>query len=147
MNSANIQYSTLHRSDFDHIVKMKTRWRDMDSIGHLNHAVYLTFMESARTDYYVSMGFSDVRREQDESIILGGMDIVYIDQCGHPSNLDVCHRVNRVGTKSFDLLGAVFAEGKEHPVCAGLFRLVSFNYNSNKSIHVPQAVKDNLYSS
>lgn len=141
-----MDFKKLIRSNFDHSIAMETRWRDMDSIGHLNHAVYLTFMESARTDFYGSMGFSDVRREQDESIILGGMDIVYLDQCTHPANLEVCHRVNRVGEKSFDLLGAVFAEGNPHPICAGLFRLVSFNYNENKSIPVPQAVKDSLHT-
>ncbi len=119
----------------------------MDSIGHLNHAIYLTYMESARTDFYVSMGFSDVRREQDESIILGGMDIEYLDQCKHPAKLDVCHRVNRIGGKSFDLLGAVFVEGKAKPICTGLFRMVSFNYNENQSIPVPQAVRENLHAS
>jgi acyl-CoA thioester hydrolase len=67
---------------------MNSRWRDMDAIGHLNHAIYLTYMESARTDFYVSMGFSSVRKEQDKSIILGGMDIVYLDQCEHPVELN-----------------------------------------------------------
>lgn len=141
-----MEYKNLIRSDFDHSLPIQTRWGDMDSIGHLNHAVYLTYMESARTDFYISMGFSDVSRHHEESIILGGMDIVYLDQCTHPANLEICHRLNRVGKKSFDLLGAVFVKGKDHPVCAGLFRLVSFNYKLNRSIPVPQGVKDFLHT-
>ncbi|MBT3216721.1 MAG: acyl-CoA thioesterase [Candidatus Marinimicrobia bacterium] len=141
----NSNYNALTRSDFDHIIKMNSRWRDMDAIGHLNHAIYLTYMESARTDFYVSMGFSSVRKEQDKSIILGGMDIVYLDQCEHPVELNICHRVNRVGNKSFDLLGAVFSKTKDHPLCVGLFRMVSFNYNNNHSIPVPKEVIAHLH--
>ncbi|MBT4827902.1 MAG: acyl-CoA thioesterase, partial [Candidatus Marinimicrobia bacterium] len=42
----------LQRSDFDYWSPIKTRWRDMDALGHLNHAIYLEYMETARVDVY-----------------------------------------------------------------------------------------------
>ena len=92
----------LQRSDFDYWSAINTRWRDMDALGHLNHAIYLEYMETARVDVYIQLGFSGIRKDMDESTILGSMDVHYLSQVKHPSSLDVGHRICRVGSKSFD---------------------------------------------
>ncbi|HJM69656.1 MAG TPA: thioesterase family protein [Candidatus Marinimicrobia bacterium] len=139
------EYRHLTRADFDHMMTIQTRWGDMDSLGHLNHAKYLTYMETARIDYYASLGFGGMRQDQDPSIILGGMTIDYIDQVMHPASLTVCHRINKVGTKSFDFLGAIFENGKDYPVCTGLFNVISFDYKSQQTVEVPQIIRDHLH--
>ncbi len=140
------EYRHLTRTDFDHEIKIETRWGDMDALGHLNHAKYLTYMENARIDYYASFGFGNMRQAQNPSIILGGMTIDYISQVVHPAALIVCHRINRVGSKSFDFLGAIFQVGKDLPVCTGLFNVISFDYKAQRTVDVPQVIRDNLYS-
>ena len=104
----------LQRSDFDFWSSMKTRWRDMDALGHLNHAIYLGFMETARVDVYIQLGFSGIRKDMDESTILGSMDVHYLSQVKHPSSLDVGHRICRVGLKSFDFLAAFLKRMKKN---------------------------------
>lgn len=131
----------LQRTDFDYWISIDTRWRDMDALGHLNHAAYLTYMESARVDVYIQLGYSGIRKEMDESTILGSMDVHYLAQVKHPASLDVGHRICRVGTKSFDFISAVFHE--EKPVCSALFKLVAFNYKLNKAIPVPEKIREN----
>ena len=39
----------LHHSDLDFWTIMETRWRDMDSLSHINHTAYLSYMESAHS--------------------------------------------------------------------------------------------------
>ena len=131
----------LQRSDFDFWSSMKTRWRDMDALGHLNHAIYLGFMETARVDVYIQLGFSGIRKDMDESTILGSMDVHYLSQVKHPASLDVGHRICRVGSKSFDFLAAIFIENEEKPVCSALFKMVAFNYDLNKAIPVPDLIR------
>ena len=133
----------LQRSDFDFWSSMKTRWRDMDALGHLNHAIYLEYMETARVDVYTQLGFSGVRKDMDESTILGSMDVHYLSQVKHPASLDVGHRICRVGSKSFDFLAAIFIENEENPVCSALFKMVAFNYGLNKAIPVPDLIRQN----
>jgi acyl-CoA thioester hydrolase len=133
----------LQRSDFDFWSSMKTRWRDMDALGHLNHAIYLEYMETARVDVYIQLGFSGIRKDMDESTILGSMDVHYLSQVKHPSSLDVGHRICRVGSKSFDFLAAIFIENEEKPVCSALFKMVAFNYDLNKAILVPDLIRQN----
>jgi acyl-CoA thioester hydrolase len=36
---------------FEHLVDM--RWRDVDGLGHVNHAVFLTYLEEGRDAFYV----------------------------------------------------------------------------------------------
>ena len=132
----------LQRSDFDYWSSIKTRWRDMDALGHLNHAVYLGYMESARVDVYIQLGFSGIRKDMDDSTILASMDVHYLSQVKHPASLDVGHRICRVGTKSFDFLAAVFDEEQEKPVCSALFKMVTFNYKMNQPILVPELIRE-----
>jgi acyl-CoA thioester hydrolase len=132
----------LQRSDFDFWSSMKTRWRDMDALGHLNHAIYLEYMETARVDFYIQLGFSGIRKDMDESSILGSMDVHYLSQVKHPASLDVGHRICRVGSKSFDFLAAIFKKNEEKPVCSALFKMVAFNYDLNKAIPVPNLIRE-----
>jgi len=133
----------LQRSDFDYWSTLNTRWRDMDALGHLNHAIYLGYMETARVDVYIQLGFSGIRKDMDESTILGSMDVHYLSQVKHPASLDVGHRICRVGSKSFDFLAAIFIENEEKPVCSALFKMVAFNYDLNKAILVPDLIRQN----
>ena len=132
----------LQRSDFDFWSSINTRWRDMDALGHLNHAIYLGYMETARVDVYIQLGFSGIRKDMDESTILGSMDVHYLSQVKHPASLDVGHRICRVGSKSFDFLAAIFIENEEKPVCSALFKMVAFNYDLNKAIPVPDLIRE-----
>jgi len=132
----------LQRSDFDYWSVINTRWRDMDALGHLNHAIYLEYMETARVDVYTQLGFSGIRKDMDESTILGSMDVHYLSQVKHPASLDVGHRICRVGSKSFDFLAAIFIENEDKPVCSALFKMVAFNYDLNKAIPVPDLIRE-----
>ena len=132
----------LRRSDFDYWTAINTRWRDMDALGHLNHAIYLEYMETARVDVYTQLGFTGIRKDMDESTILGSMDVHYLSQVKHPASLDVGHRICRVGSKSFDFLAAIFKQDDENPVCSALFKMVAFNYDSNKAIPVPDLIRE-----
>ena len=134
--------TNLQRTDFDYWSTINTRWRDMDALGHLNHAIYLGYMETARVDLYIKLGFSGIRKDMDESTILGSIDVHYLSQVKHPASLDIGHRICRVGSKSFDFLAAIFNKNKENPVCSALFKMVAFNYDLNKSIPVPILIRE-----
>jgi acyl-CoA thioester hydrolase len=38
------------RTVFEHLVSL--RWRDVDALGHVNHAVFLTYLEEGRDAFY-----------------------------------------------------------------------------------------------
>ena len=62
------------KSDFKFIIELDTRWSDMDCIGHVNNATFLTYIESARIKLIEDLGFVDV------PIIMASIKIDYINQ-------------------------------------------------------------------
>ena len=114
----------------------------MDSLSHINHAAYLSYMESARVDVYMQLGYSGIRREMDESAILASMEVHYFDQAAHPSKLEIGHRISRVGNKSFDFLAGIFHVENKNLICSAIFKLVAYSYKDECTIPVPKLIRE-----
>ena len=132
----------LQYSDLDFWTFIETRWRDMDSLSHINHTAYLSYMESARVDVYIQLGYSGIRREMDESTILASMEVHYLDQAIHPSKLEIGHRISRVGNKSFDFLAGIFDAENKYLICSAIFKLVAYSYKDECTIPVPKLIRE-----
>jgi acyl-CoA thioester hydrolase len=50
-------------SDFEYETELDVRFRDVDAMGHVNNAVYATYLEQTRVDYYadvLGVGLDDI---------------------------------------------------------------------------------------
>lgn len=129
------------RADFDFWSKARTRWSDMDGLRHINHAAYLSYMETARLDLYDHMGQDLARWDANLSTILASMNVDYLAQIVHPTSLDIGQRVSRVGEKSFDLFTGIFAKDSDTPIVIATFTLVTYNYKIGQTILVPDLIR------
>ena len=132
------------QNDFEFVKKVNTRWRDMDAIGHINHATYLTYFETTRVDFLNELGFDSLKRGVDKGVILASMKIDYLEQSSHPREFNIGCRITRLGNKSFDLFSAIFDLKLSNPVVVGVFTLVTFDYKSQKSIVLTDNIKSNF---
>ena len=137
----------LSRDNFDFWTRVSTRWIDMDGLRHLNHAAYLSYMETARLYLYESLGYDMHRWDQKIGTILASMTVEYFGQATHPSQFDVGQRITRIGTKSFDISTAVFKDGENLPITQAVFILVTYDYVNNESILVPGDFRKHLHVS
>ena len=55
MNFSNIE-------NFPFLYDLNTRWKDMDSFGHVNNAVFLTYIEDARISFFKCWSLDDQKR-------------------------------------------------------------------------------------
>ena len=115
----------------------------MDALGHVNHTAFLSYMETARVDTYIKLGFEGINKRIDESTILANILITYLAQLVHPSFLKIGHGIIRVGTKSYDLISGIFLHPDNTLVCSVYFKLFSFNYKKNKTILVRDKIRYN----
>jgi acyl-CoA thioester hydrolase len=132
------------RTDFDFWTDIKTHWGDMDGLRHINHAKYLTYMETARLDLYHRLGHDTARWEQESSSILASVEVDYLEQAAHPSELEVGQRISRIGNKSYDILTAIFRKGEDAPILQANFVLVAINYKTGKTVPVPKEIRKYL---
>ena len=137
----------LMRSEYDFFCTASTRWRDMDTLGHINHTVYLGLLETKHKEF---MNHLDSSNEHEFGLqstaagLLASMKVMYIKQVHHPAELDIGYRITRVGSKSYDVHQGVFLKGDDEPAFQSIHTFVMFNFVEQKSILVVDLIKNNL---
>ena len=119
-------------SDFPFHYDFQTRWKDMDIFGHVNNAVFLTYVEDARITFFKRWNVYGKER----SIILASAKIEYLRQINHPSKLIIGERISRIGRKSFDIEASVFIRDEKEPVVSSMVTCVCYDYAKNESLPV-----------
>ena len=104
----------------------RVRFRDCDSLGHVNNAVYLTYLEEARVDLRNEFGFDWTQ------MILARCEIDFRDQVSVGEVVDVNMWPTRVGNKSFDL--AYELKVGDRIVAEAKTVLVAFDYERGESV-------------
>ncbi len=129
------------------IVPIQVRWRDLDALGHINNAVYLSYFEVARMAYLQAMLPQDAELDPQTSLprdfqfILADLQITYRAPAQLNDPLQASVYVSQVGQKSFIFqfrieetrLGRLIAEGSSTQVC--------YDYAAQRSIPLPEEVK------
>ena len=108
----------------------RVRFRDCDAMGHVNNAVYSTYLEEARIGVLGDL----------VDFILARVEIDFRSELRMGEEVEVRTRCSRIGTKSFDLEhvistpdGRVVAEAKSV--------LVSYDYARSASVLVPDELR------
>lgn len=80
------------------VAEVPVRFSDMDAMGHVNNAVYLTYLEAARVDYIAKvLGISDPK---DYNVILARVEIDYKSPASNRETMLVGCRVEELGGSS-----------------------------------------------
>ena len=117
------------------------RFADVDIMGHVNNAVYLSYFENTRMHYFKHMLGRDWDWNKDGIILLKN-EVEYI----RPQQLNdsplITMKVIKIGNKSFTL-------GYELTVndilyCKGLSILVGYDNQNHKSIEIPSSMREEL---
>ena len=117
---------------FDFVHREAVRFRDLDGMGHVNNAVFMTYMETARLNYFRSLGLGD---NPLEGMILARAEVDFRSPIELGEQVEVGVRAGRIGTKSFELDQEVRADGRV--AAEGRFVLVAYDYTTNQSQEIP----------
>ena len=139
-----MNFKNLKLKDYNFTFTVASRWRDMDAIGHINNETILSYFEDVRVRYLSSLSIDINSKSESNSVILASMKIDYYRQVNYPDIFDVGCRIIRIGTKSFDLLSSIFLKDSDETLVSGLFTIVCFDYVKQKTIVVPDIIKNQL---
>ncbi|SDM85004.1 acyl-CoA thioester hydrolase [Halogranum gelatinilyticum] len=87
-------------SEFNHEVDITVRYRDLDPWGHVNNAVYVTYLEHARVDYLDAV--LDVELE-DIDVVVANLEIDYEQSITIDDDVTVAMGVSNLGTSSYTM--------------------------------------------
>ncbi len=111
----------------------RVRFRDCDAMGHVNNAVYSTYLEEARIGVLGDL----------LDFILARVEIDFRSELRMGEEVEVRTRCSRIGTKSFDLEHEITASGGR-VVAEARSVLVSYDYKRSESVVVPAALRELL---
>ena len=122
-------------TDYSMHVKLQTRWRDLDAFGHVNNAVFATYIETARGTLFKKW---DLPYDgKGKSLTVAAITINYHKQLKHPTNIVIGQSISRIGNTSFDVLSALFDEQNTlEPIATSKVVIVCFDFDKQKSVPV-----------
>jgi acyl-CoA thioester hydrolase len=124
-------------------IRFPVRFRDVDVLGHVNNAVYFTYMESARTEYWEHLfGMSSLSQGLSFIVAHAECDFKVPALFGH--QIAVTVHTSEIRNSSFDweyeiknaVTRELFAKGKTIQVF--------YDYKNKKSMVVPPDVRKKL---
>ncbi len=130
-----------NRENFLFSSPIHIRWADIDALQHVNNAVYLSYFEQARIDYFrevVSWNWDEV------GMILASNTVHYLEPLFPRDKAAVHMRTSRLGNKSFEMEYLVVKstpEGDKVITIASAV-LVAYDYRNDKTIPLPAAYRD-----
>jgi len=116
------------------------RFRDLDPMGHVNNAVFLTYVESARVAFLKHLGA--VPTLEDMGIIVARVEIDFRAPVRLGDDVEVTAHVTRFGDKSFDLAHELRVDG--NVVAAARTVLVTDEYSKREPMPIPDAWRRKL---
>ena len=83
--------------------EIEVQWGDLDSMNHVNHTVFLRWMENARMHYFNSCGMMDYLESEKKGPILARIEANYLFPVNFPDKVSVSCTISRIGNTSFDM--------------------------------------------
>ena len=117
---------------FPFVRNERVRFRDCDAMGHVNNAVFSTYLEEARIDVLGGL----------RPFILARVEIDFRSQLRAGEEIEVGTRCSRVGTKSFDLEHEIRADGRV--VAEARSVLVAYDYETEASVPLSDELRARL---
>ena len=120
--------------EFPWITREHVRFRDCDAMGHVNNAVYSTYLEQARIAILDDL----------EPFILARVEIDFRSELRSGEDVEVRSRCSRVGTKSFELEHELWSDRRL--VAEAKSVLVGYDYRAGASVPLTEKQRRKLSS-
>lgn len=97
-----------HKYPFVH--KQAVIWTDIDALGHVNHARYITYFENARTSFFANNGLVITAGQQapETGPVIADLQFTFRGQVHFPATLDVTLGVSKISSRSFEMVCTIW---------------------------------------
>jgi acyl-CoA thioester hydrolase len=125
--------------------RLEVRFRDCDPMGHVNNAVYLTYLEQARFAHWRSLwGFAlDAPPADGPGIILARAEIDYRLPARYGDTLEIRIELAGIGRTSFTYDYEV-VDVLDRLVASARTVQVMYDYAAARPVPVPDAIRQKL---
>lgn len=107
---------TVRLEDYPSVARDKLRYGDTDRQGHVNNAVFATFLETGRVEalFGAASGTGIDLADEGAAFVIARLELDFLAEIRWPGEVAIGTRVLKIGTSSMTLEQAVF----QNDVCA-----------------------------
>ena len=127
-------------SEGDFVHREQVRFRDLDPMGHVNNAVFLTYIEQARVAFLARVGAATGL--EDMNMIVARVEIDFKAPVRLGQEVEISVHASRFGTKSFDLDYDLRVDGEL--VAEAKSVQVAYDYDRREPMQLPADWKEKL---
>jgi acyl-CoA thioester hydrolase len=125
------------------VTDITVRFRDIDSMGHVNNAVFFTYFEEGRKEFLRSL-FHIVKTEE-YPFILAHISCDFLKPIRISDPISLQSWVGEIGKKKFDLVYTIVNSTDESIVYASGRSVQTFyDYKKNTTMPIPQYFLDRI---
>ena len=124
------------------IHRLEVRFRDCDPMGHVNNAVYLTYLEQTRFNHWRSLwGFGNPQTPPEmPGVILAHVEADYKRPARYGDTLEIRLLVTSVGRSSFRYEYEMVDEQGRTVLTAATVQ-VMYDYKTEKPVPIPEEIR------
>ncbi len=122
-----------------HNTTLRVRFGETDMAGHVNNAVYLSYLEEARIQFLQeALGLKSV------PLILASAHLDFVSQVFFPDVIRIESGLCRLGRSSFDIVHNIYREPSDQLALRSLATVVHFDYEKQASAPIPEEWRQKL---
>jgi acyl-CoA thioester hydrolase len=120
--------------------RLEVRFRDCDALGHVNNAVYLTYLEQARFNHWKAIGIADANGERVPGVILARAEIDYRRPAQYGDIIEIRLGIAATGRTSFTYEYEILDAAGEL-IAAARTVLVRYDYSVGRPVPLSDELK------
>ena len=130
--------------DYPVVTEINVRFRDLDAMGHVNNAVYLTYFEESRVEYFRALSRGSGIAPEDMEFVVAEIKCVYHSPAMLQERLLVGIRASQVGNKSFRFEYRIEEKETGRLVASGYSVQGSYDYSARRSVPLPKELLEGI---
>lgn len=124
--------------------EITVRFSDVDIMGHVNNARYLSYFEQARVAYYKKLKALDLRKMNAHTkfaFIVAEVGVKFHAPATIDEHLVISIRVAEIRTKAFRMEYEVRGKKNRRLIATGYSVQVMYNYRKKRAFQIPLSLK------
>lgn len=130
-----------HPNLFFHWHTIKTRFRDLDPLNHVNNAVFNSYFEEARIHFVESVPELSNSFSEGKSFVLAKCTVEYIKPIIYPQTIVIGTGCLSVGNSSVEAFQAIYDQDSKKLHAVATTKGVWFDMKTQRPTRVPEVAK------
>tara|TARA_B100000676_G_scaffold40467_1_gene38328 strand:- start:529 stop:975 length:447 start_codon:yes stop_codon:yes gene_type:complete len=133
------------REQYRYWQSVSTRWKDNDAYGHINNAVYYSYIDSVVNQFLIEHQLLDIQKSDSIGLVVQSQ-CRFFQPLSYPGRVDCGLRVTDLGNSSVSYEVGMFAEAEAAAAAVGGFTHVFVDREARRRCALSVPVRSVLQS-